>query len=172
MRRLPAVLRGHDQATNVYATERARGAAEALRQLKRDILMPDSARWDRVAAVVTKDVIALATGDLRDLAWKRPPTPAQVRRSRWKVAGGTVRTLALAALPLVLVLVTRPVLHLDASVSGWAEIVGIAWAALYLLATLDPTLRDKLDTARSAVGIFRDVRSSTVQERPAPVQER
>jgi len=156
-RRLPAVLPAYDRATAAHAAERARGAAEALRQLKYRIMAPDNRTWDRVEAVLIQDVIALTTGNLRQLAWARPPTRAQVRRSRWMVAWDVLRSILFAAVPLVLVLATRPVVHLDAGVFAWAKVVSIAWAALYLLATMDPTLRDKLDTARSLLSTVRDV---------------
>lgn len=160
---LPAVLPAYDRATAAHAAERA-GASHALRRLKYRIMATDNRAWDRVTAALTQDVIALATGNLRQLAWMTPPTRAQVRRSRRMVARDVGRTLTFAALPIVLVLVAQPAVRLDPTVFGRANVAGIAWAALYLLATFDPTLRDKLDTAQSVLG--------TVRQMSQPPQDR
>ncbi len=155
-RRLPAVLYPFDNLTKAWAAERAGRAAAALRRLKRQVIAPDEGSWDRVTEALRDDAVALATGELARMRTAPPPSPAAVRRSRWHAVLGTLRTLLFMALPLAGVLAVQPLLHLDAPALRWAKVVGLAWAALYLLLTLDPTLREKLETARVLVGTARE----------------
>src|SRR5215475_4348291 len=121
-KRLPRSLNPYDKATLSWASERARGAATALRQLKRQIAAPADRSWDRLTAALGNEVVALATGDLAKLRWAPPPSPETIRRSRWKTAIGLLRTLALAAAPLAAVIAIQPLLHLDAQPLRWAKL--------------------------------------------------
>jgi hypothetical protein len=92
--RLPASLGPYDQATGQWVTQRARGAATALRQLKRHITAPSDRSWDRLTAELHRTIVALTTGDFGTLRWSPPPDPA--------------RTAVFAAVPL---LAAGPLLH-------------------------------------------------------------
>ena len=148
-KRLPASFGQTDQTTVSWLTERARGAARALRQMKRQLLAPVDGTWDRLAATLRKEVVALASGDLGDLRWAAPPSNTAVRKPRWRIALGMLRAIASAVVPLVVLLAVQPLLHLDAGVLQWAKLIGLAWALLYLLVTADPTLREKVELAQS-----------------------
>jgi hypothetical protein len=164
-KRLPASLNPYDKATTNWTSERASGAATALRQLKRQIAAPADGSWDRLAATLRNEVVALATGDLGKLRWAAPPSPETIRRSHWKTAIGVLRTLALAAAPLAAVIAIQPLLHLDAQPLRWAKLIGLGWALLYLLLAADPTLREKIETAQSVSNLLSSARRDSRPER-------
>jgi hypothetical protein len=62
-----------------------------------------------------------------------------------------LRTVLVAALPLGAVLVGQAVLHFSTGVFRWTSIATGVWALLYVVISLDPAIRDKMDTARSLV---------------------
>lgn len=135
-----------DPATHEWMTERAAGAAEAIRRLKRCVVL---AQWDRLDARVREAAAAIASGDLSALRWVAPPSPEVRRRRRWRAVLDGVRTVVVMAVPLATVFVLTPVLGLSGDAGGWAKAVGVAWAVLYLLMSLDPTLRDKVETMKN-----------------------
>lgn len=153
-KRLPSSVYPADQATTSWTSERARGAATALRLLKRLIAAPVDGSWDRLTAILRYEVVALATGDLGKLRWATPPSPAMLRRSRWKTAMAALKTMALAAAPLVAVLAIQPLLHLEGETLRWAKVIGLGWAVLYVLLAADPTLREKIETAQSVSNLL------------------
>jgi tetratricopeptide (TPR) repeat protein len=155
-RDLPKRLGFGDAETAAWAAERARGAAAAMRRLKRYVVAPYPGSWERLTDTVRRQAVAVATGDLGTLRWVAPPTPAQVRRSRWRTALLVARAVALAVVPLAVVLVVSPFLGLTGSTVLWARIAGLGWAVLYLLLTADPGLRDKIETTRSLLTTVRD----------------
>jgi hypothetical protein len=67
----------------------------------------------------------------------------------------------IAALPLAAVLAAQPIIHANAGEFGWACIATATWALLYRVLSLDPAIRDKIDTASQVVGLLRNARSST-----------
>src|SRR5439155_12182653 len=143
-KRLPEKLKLADKATTAWAAERARGAATALRLLKRQIAAPVDGTWDRLIAVLRQQTVAVATGDLGKLRWAAPPSAASVRRSRRTTAIAVLRTAVVTVAPLVTVFAVQPLLGLDAGVLRWAKVAGLGWGVLYLLLTADPTLREKV----------------------------
>ncbi|PWR11500.1 hypothetical protein DKT68_05590 [Micromonospora acroterricola] len=153
-RRLPAALRPSDPVTAAWSAERARGAAAAVRLLKRQITAPVEGSWDRLTAILRDEVVVIATGDLGKLRWTAPPSPAAVRRSRWRTAVVVLRSIALAAAPLAVVFAIQPVLGLEAQMLQWAKVTGLAWAVLYLLLAVDPTVREKIEAAQAVGSLF------------------
>jgi hypothetical protein len=68
--------------------------------------------------------------------------------------------LDFAALPLAAVLAAQPFLHTSTGLFGWARIATAAWALLYVVLSLDPAIRDKIDTANQVAGILHNTRST------------
>lgn len=64
----------------------------------------------------------------------------------------------MAALPLGAVLVGQAVLHFSTEVFRWASIATGIWALLYVVISLDPAVREKIDTARSLVDTVHEAR--------------
>jgi hypothetical protein len=62
------------------------------------------------------------------------------------------------ALPLVAILALQPYLRLTGNTLAWAKVIALGWAALYLLITLDPTVNDKIATARNLIGLVRETK--------------
>jgi hypothetical protein len=157
-KRLPNSLYPTDPMTSEWATHRGRGAAAALRKLKRLVIAPDEGSWAILETELRRAVIAMATGEFGRLRWSPPPTPTMVRRSRIRMAITAVKTLALAVVPLVAALALQPWLSLEAKVAQWARLFGFGWAVLYILFAADPTLREKIDTAQRATTLLRGAR--------------
>ncbi|GAB3826771.1 hypothetical protein GCM10027610_008970 [Dactylosporangium cerinum] len=150
---LPATFGLVDPDTQRQLTDGGRGAARAVRQLKFLVAAPSSPdAWRRVEDVLRHNVGALATGELGRLRRADPAAvPAPVRRGRRAVAGEVLRTVVFAGLPLAVVYLAQPWLSFSETVHDWAKVVGLGWALLYVLMTLDPTLQEKLRTALSMI---------------------
>jgi hypothetical protein len=144
-----------------WLTQRMTGWAEALYHLQRQILAPNSGSQREAQSILRHEIKCLATGDLGTLAWRRPPARPPRRVTARRQAVAAVRALVVAALPLAAVLATQPVLHISTPVFNWARIAAGIWALLYVVITLDPAIRDKIDTARSLAGTLRSSQSLT-----------
>jgi tetratricopeptide (TPR) repeat protein len=168
-KRLPASLALSDDTTRRWAAELARGAAAALRRMKRYLAAPVDGSWDRLASELRHEIVALTTGDLGKLRWTAPPSRTAARRSWWRTALSLFTTVGLAVAPLVAVFAVQPLLHLDGGTLRWAKVIGLGWAVLYLLIAADPTLREKIETAQSVsnlLGTSRRPRSSDGEGTP------
>jgi hypothetical protein len=142
-----------------WMTQRLAGWAEALYHMERQILVPSSSVQPKVKTALQREIRCLATGDLSALPWQRPPMrpPRLVLLRHHAIAA--LRALVVAALPIAAVLAFQPVLHLSSPVFNWARITTGIWALLYVVITLDPAIRDKIDTARSLVGVIQESQS-------------
>ncbi|MEV4141550.1 hypothetical protein AB0J72_56510 [Dactylosporangium sp. NPDC049742] len=151
---LPASFGLVDPDTHRQLTDGGRGAARAVRQLKFLVAAPASAdAWRRVEEVLRHNAGALATGELGRLRRAAAvAVPAPVRRSRRTVATEALRVAVFAGLPLAAVYLAQPWLSFSETVHDWAKVIGLAWALLYLLLHLDPTLREKLGTVLAVLG--------------------
>ena len=63
----------------------------------------------------------------------------------------------MAALPLAVVLTAQQFLHTSPGLFGWARITTGLWALLYILLSLDPAIRDKVEAAREIAGILHTI---------------
>jgi hypothetical protein len=72
----------------------------------------------------------------------------------------SARAIVVAAPPFAAVLIAQPFLHTSRSVFDWAHIATAIWALLSVLLTIDPAIREKMDTARDLADL--------VQTAPAP----
>jgi hypothetical protein len=154
---LPA--RSKSERPDNWIANRARANAEALRRLRRDVAAPSSQGWDRIAATLRQDIVALATGELGDLAQTTPPRQTKPARTRRQKIVTLLRSIAVALLPLAAVIAAQPFLHLDDQQLHWAYLIGLAWAVVSVLTT-DPLLGQKFDFFRSIVDFFRHPVSS------------
>jgi hypothetical protein len=68
-------------------------------------------------------------------------------------------------LPVAGIFALRPVLGLDGDGYRVALLVSLGWALLYLVLTLDPGVRDKLDVFRS---LFSLANSDALAKKPEP----
>jgi hypothetical protein len=143
-----------------WLTRRAAGWAEALRHVERQIVAPVPGSRAKVEAALVHEIRCLATGDLGALAWRQPPPRPSRRTVLRQHAVTAARTILVAALPLAAVLAAQPILHEAPGVFGWARIATATWALLYIVLSLDPAIRDKIDTASQVVGVLRNPRST------------
>jgi hypothetical protein len=148
---LPAAFGVLDQHTTEHLKHRASSAAAALRELKYQMAAAPPGTWKRVEAVLRQDALALATGALGRMRSAEPPHRPTRRRSRRRIAVDVVRIVVFAGLPLGAVFVAQPWLELHETVLNWAKVVGLSWALLYVLLTVDPTMRDKLSTVLALI---------------------
>ena len=63
-----------------------------------------------------------------------------------------------AVLPLGAVLVGQAVLHFNSGAFRWAIITTAVWALLNIVISLDPAVREKIDTARSLAQTLNETR--------------
>jgi hypothetical protein len=144
-----------------WLTRRAAGWAEALRHMQRQVVAPVPESQAKAEAALMHEIRCLAIGDLGALAWRKPPPRPPRRTVLLRHAITAIRTILVATLPLAAVLATQPFLHTSPGLFGWARIATAAWALLYLVLSLDPAIRDKIDTASQVAGILHNARSSS-----------
>jgi hypothetical protein len=137
-----------------WLTGRAAGWAEAIRYMQRLIIAPVAGGQGKLEALLTREIRCLASGDLGALAWREPPPPPSRRATFRRRAISTARAIVVAALPLVVVLTAQPFLHVSPGVFSWARITTGIWALLYVLLSIDPTMRDKLGAAQDLANLM------------------
>jgi hypothetical protein len=149
-----------------WLNRRAAGWAEALRHIQRQVVAPIPGSQAKLESTLAHEIRCLATGDLGALAWRQPPPRPPRRTVLRQQAIATLRTILVAALPLAIVLAVQPFLHASPGLFGWARIATGIWALLYVLLSLDPAIRDKIDTAQSMVGLLHNARSIDRADNP------
>ncbi|MEV0315554.1 tetratricopeptide repeat protein [Nonomuraea fuscirosea] len=136
----------HTGTAGPQTTETLRGAARAVRELRLQVIGPgrDQVRDELrqlAQAVMAKDLSALR---------QIPEPQVQANIVGWKGRIRHVgRMLAVMALPILGVMAAGLVFGLDGDAYRSALLIATGWALVYLLLILDPTLRDKIETARS-----------------------
>jgi hypothetical protein len=141
-----------------WLARRTTGWAEALRHVQRQIIAPVPGMRDKAATTLAHEIRCLATRDLGALAWREPPPRLPRRVVLRRTALTALRTVLVAALPLAAVLAAQPLIHASPGVFGWTRIATATWALLYLVLSLDPAIRDKIDTTSQIVGLLHDTR--------------
>jgi hypothetical protein len=156
---LPSSFLSHIAAASAdWLKQRAAGWAEALRQMQREIVVSVPGRQPKLEAKLRREIRALATGDLMGLPWRLPPPSPSRRTTLVRKTIEISRTILVAALPLGFVLVLQAVLHFNTGAFRWAIIGTAVWPLLYVVISLDPAIRDKIDTARSLAQTVNEAR--------------
>jgi hypothetical protein len=145
-------------ASGDWLRQRAAGWAEAVRHLQRQMLAPVPGSWPKLQARLRHEIQCLAAGDLGALAWRQPPRIPSRRETLGRKSIEVLRAVLVAALPIGAVLTAQAALHFSSGVFRWASIATGVWALLYVIITLDPAIRDKIETARSLTSTLHDAR--------------
>lgn len=145
-------------ASGDWLARRAAGWAEALRYMQRELVTPVPGGQSRLEARLRNEIRCLAVGDLGAMAWRQPSPASPKKASLGQKAITTARTIVVAALPLGAALTVNALAHVPNEVFRWTTVVSAAWCLLYTTLSLDPTLRDKIETARSLTGMIGDAR--------------
>jgi tetratricopeptide (TPR) repeat protein len=145
-------------ASGDWLSQRAAGWAEAVRHMQRQVIAPVPGSWPKLEAQLRHEIRCLATGDLGALPWRQPPPAPSRRKTLTRRAIEVLRTILVAALPIGAVLAGQAVLHFSSGVLRWSSIATGIWALLYVIISLDPAIRDKIDTARSLTSTLHDAR--------------
>lgn len=151
-RALPGVIPWRDLQTTQWASERARGAASALRRMKRWIAAPTAGSWDRLIVALRQELGALASGDLGALRWAPPPPPEAAWQRVLRATLATIRVLIVTVVPIAAVAVLQVALKVTSHYITIAWVASISWAVIYLLVTIDPTVPGKIELARGIFG--------------------
>jgi len=166
-RELATALGGYDPQTRQVTAAHCRGAARALRDLKRDVAMPSAGSWERVEAELVHAFTALADGDLGELRTAEEPPREQLPRSRWSRTAAALRAVLVAAVPVATVVALQPVLDLAKEHYHWAKVGAAGWALVYLLISVDPTMREKFEVVSDLVSLARGEPRRDQAESPA-----
>jgi hypothetical protein len=149
-----------------WLRQRAAGWAEAIRHMQRQVLASLPGSSGKLQALLAHEIRCLATCDFGALAWRQPPPLPPRRVALRKQAISAARALFVAGVPFAAVLVSQPFLRVSPGLYGWARIVTAAWALLYMLLSIDPTIRDKISVARDLTDLIRT--NPPPREYPAP----
>lgn len=153
---LPRMLRTRDVATDLWLRGRAEQIAAAFRALKKWVSTPMADTRDQFIGRIADSLVHASAGDWDALTRMEVEQLSRPQlRSRVLVA---LRVFLIAAIPMVVLwVVQRTPLALEAPAAGYASAGVFVWAALTVLAALDPLLAAKLAAFKdvSAVLPFR-----------------
>lgn len=160
-RDLPYALRSGDVDSQRVIDSHARGAAAALRDMKRTVALPGDASWQRMVDDLRGLATALARGSFE--GWP-PPQPAlavpRVKRSLWWRVTQAVRTLLVIVGPPLAAFLLPLVAPLNGSSVAWLRFATLVWALLAAIIALDPEISDKVAKMREVLGLLRDSAAS------------
>jgi hypothetical protein len=138
-----------------WLKEKLAGWAEALRAAQHQLIAALPGDKASVEEFLIHEIRCLATSDLGALSWQEPPPPLPRRDLLRRRTITVIRTTLVAGLPLTVVLTAQPLLHLSTTVFDWARVSAGLWALLYIVLSLDPTIGDKVGTAREIASLLR-----------------
>ena len=119
-RYMPKTIACYDAVTTAWTAERAKGAAAALRRMKRRIVAPGKRSWDQLESELRQEIKALASGDLAALRWTMPELLSRRERLR-QIVIATLRIVTITGLPIV------AVLALQLGIKMNSHYVTVAW---------------------------------------------
>jgi hypothetical protein len=137
-----------------WLARRAAGWAEALRYMQRQLVASVPDGEIKLEAFLIHEIRCLANCDLGALSWREPRPPLPRRAVVKRRAISIVRTILVAGLPLTVVLTAQQFLHASPGLFNWARITTGIWALLYVLLSIDPAIRDKIETAQQVAGLL------------------
>jgi hypothetical protein len=145
---LPARLRGADPVTDAWMRERYKEMATGLRSLKKWVLLPRADTRAYFEARVLQTLREAARGDWDGLYREAPETLS--RPQRLQILAGSIaragRVLLAGSLPLLILTgLQRSGFALPPAIAASLTLGGIAWAAVTVLAWIDPDFKVKLD---------------------------
>lgn len=151
---LPAYFDPIDPSVNRHLRHRARCAAAGFRRLTYLVVAAPPGSWATVRHTLEGNAAALATGMLGRLATAvPPPTQPPRRRTKGKTAADIARMIFFAGLPLGVVLGARPWLAFNPTLLSWGKLISVGWALLYVMVTLDPSIREKINIFKALVSL-------------------
>ena len=136
-----------------WLARRAAGWAAAIHHMQRQIVAPVPGSQGKLEAFLTHEIRCFVTGDLGALGWREPPPQPSRRTTLRQQAVSVARVTVVAALPLIVVLAAQPFVHASSPLFNWARIATAIWALLYVLLSIDPTMRDKIGAARDLASL-------------------
>jgi tetratricopeptide (TPR) repeat protein len=154
-RDLPRYYGTMNPQTADWMNQRAAGAGRWVRRLQRYVMLPAEGSWDRLSSSLQQMAATVAIGDFANLRWAEPPRVATKRKRIWMLQK-IVQTLTVMFLPLLALAVIGLITPLTGGLYRSGTLLCIGWAILYLLLSIDPTLREKIGTARDLIGAVRD----------------
>lgn len=141
-----------------WLAQRVAGWAQALRYMQRQVIAPVPGSQSKVEAFLTHEIRCLASGDLGALTWREPPLGESRRATLQRRVVSTARAVVVVALPLGAVLAAHSLLHFSAALFNWGRVLTVSWALLYVLLSIDPTIRDKVSVAKDLADLARPPR--------------
>jgi hypothetical protein len=160
-RDLPHTLRSGDSGSQAAVVAHARGAATALRALKRSVALADETSWDRMISQLRTVVTVLARGDLAALP-EAQPTVTMPREPRpwWWHAMQITRTVLVIFTPPLVAFLLPLVVPLNGPGVAWLRLATLVWALLASIIALDPGIAGKVSQMREILRLWREAGSS------------
>lgn len=150
---LPRTRRSGDDVTDAWATQHYAAAGEAVRSLKKLVLVPRANSTEQLQSKTRAAVVAILDG-----AWDSLPRhdPPRVATSLVAGTGRFMRAIAVAALPaLFLVAAKANGFALPGEIRRFAEIGAWVWAFVGLMIAIDPDFAAKITAAKSVTSLLR-----------------
>lgn len=156
-RDLPCALRAKDAESQRALVERARNAADAVRRLKMNLVLPTQAARQEATEVLTRLAEALIRHDYPH--W--PATPTHVVKHRpplppWKQAERIGRTVLVISVPALAAFVLPLFLPMSGTGLPWFRFASIIWAVLSTVVALDPAWSERIAKMREGLDLLRN----------------
>ncbi|TCC16508.1 tetratricopeptide repeat protein [Kribbella speibonae] len=157
-----------DGESEKWVAQRSAGVAASLRAIKCELIAPTINSATVINKSLVRYIIALASGNLRQLPWVSPPpppTPLGLRGRIWR----TGKLSIIAILPLTSVIILNYTVGLPEIAQPWLLGVSVVWLVTSILFILDPQLREKLDAMNLFITILRKERGEAKTEEQATI---
>src|SRR5215467_6674389 len=155
---LPRKLRTLDPACDSIVTERCRGMAAAVRQLKLDLVLNQNASYSEIAGRIVPAIVPICCGEWEKIAYIAPQE--RLAPVRWKRAARGLGKVIVAVTPLAVLLV----LQNQRNRFGWAtQLVPIAatWLLVAILTWIDPRTESSISGVKTMTDLMRGSRSGS-----------
>ncbi|GII66802.1 hypothetical protein Skr01_68870 [Sphaerisporangium krabiense] len=153
--KIPRLLNGMDPVVRDALSERCARAGDALRDYGKRIVLFDQADKEKLHGDIESVLEVVLTGTYDALPVGAPQEGRKARKAGAYLLG-VLRTLVIAPIPFACLEATRLLQwRLSDGLQDAALIFSLAWAAVALIALLDPLYKSRLNAVQDFIGILK-----------------
>jgi hypothetical protein len=145
-----------DPVGDSIVVERCRGMAAAVRQLKLDLVLNQSASYREIAGRIVPAILPICCGEWEEIAYIAPqerPMPV-----RWKRMARGLGKVIVAVAPLAVLLVLHSVNEVPFTVFAQVLPIVVTWLVVAVLTWLDPRTESNISGVKAVTDLMRGSR--------------
>jgi hypothetical protein len=147
-----------DPAGDSIVSERCRGMAAAVRQLKLDLVLNQNASYREIAGRIVPAIVPICCGEWQKIAYIAPqerPVPV-----RWKRTARGLGKVIVAVAPLAVLLVLQGV-GIGSGVPAQLLPIAATWLLVAVLTWMDPRTESSISGVKTMTDLMRGSRSGS-----------